>query len=93
MGLATTLLVNAHVGSRGGSYMMEHFQSLADAGKMNARTLRAGVDQELKYIKNRAMEPASTSTSGNTVPIGARPIMKGGKQVGYIDSNGKRVDF
>jgi hypothetical protein len=93
MGLATTLLVNAHVGSRGGSYMMEHFQSLADAGKMNARTLRAGVDQELKYIKNRAMEPASTSTSGNTVPIGARPILKDGKQVGYIDGSGKRVNF
>jgi hypothetical protein len=61
MGLATTLLMNAHVGSRGGSYMMEHFEDLANAKKMDAQTLRAGVDQELKYIKNRAMQPASTS--------------------------------
>jgi hypothetical protein len=43
----------------------------------------------------------STNTGGQsnqgatagTVPIGARPISKGGKQIGYIGSDGKRVDF
>jgi hypothetical protein len=28
-----------------------------------------------------------------TVPGGARPIMKGGQTVGYLDQNGKRVNF
>jgi hypothetical protein len=70
MGLSTTLLMNAHVGSRGGSYMLEHFQDLADAGKMDASTLRSGVKSELNYIEGRAMLPkgqqATTPTPNAT---------------------------
>jgi hypothetical protein len=62
MGLSNTLLMNAHVGSRGGSYMMEHFENLANAGKMDANTLRAGVRSELDYIKDRAMLPSGRGT-------------------------------
>jgi hypothetical protein len=64
MGLATTLLMNLHVGSRGGSYMMEHFQDLANAGKMDAATLRAGVQQEVDYARDRAMLPPSGEQQG-----------------------------
>lgn len=73
MGLSTTLLMNAHVGSRGGSYMMEHFEDLANAGKMDADTLRAGVKSELNYINTRAMLPnrggqKSAPASGTPLP-------------------------
>lgn len=78
MGLSTTLLMNAHVGNRGGSYMLEHFQDLANAGKMDASTLRTGVKSELDYIKDRAMlptpkagTPQATQGSGGWVPPGA----------------------
>ena len=57
MGLSSTLLMNAHVGARGGSYLMEHFENLANAGKMNAQTLKNGVLSELDYVKDRAMLP------------------------------------
>lgn len=57
MGLSTTLLMNAHVGNRGGSYMLEHFEDLANSKKMNAETLKAGVKSELDYVKDRAMLP------------------------------------
>lgn len=67
MGLSTTLLMNAHVGSRGGSYMMEHFENLANAGKMDAATLRSGVKSELDYIKDRAMLPSGRS-GGHAAP-------------------------
>jgi len=59
MGLSTTLLANAHVGSRAGTTMIEHFQELADAKKMDAPTLRSGVKSELDYIKDRAMLSAA----------------------------------
>lgn len=89
MGLSTTLLMNAHVGSRGGSYMLEHFQDLADAGKMNADTLRTGVKSELDYIKGRAMLPASktepTTQSGSsqstTTPSGKSVSLSAARQL------------
>ncbi len=72
MGLSTTLLMNAHVGSRGGSYMMEHFEDLANAKKMDASTLRSGVKSELNYINTRAMLPnrggQKPSAAGSPLP-------------------------
>lgn len=57
MGLSATKLMQAHVGSRGGSFMLEHFEDLANAKKMNAATLRAGVQSELNYMQDVAMQP------------------------------------
>jgi len=59
LGLATTKLMQAHVGSRGGSYMLEHFEDLANAKKLNAENLRAGIDQELRYVNDLSMLPSS----------------------------------
>lgn len=68
MGLSTTLLMNVHVGQRGGSYMMEHFENLANAGKMNASTLRSGVKSELDYVRDRAMLPSGRGATSSTTP-------------------------
>jgi hypothetical protein len=56
--LANSLLLNVHVGQRGGSYMMEQFKNLADSGKMSADTLKNGVKSELNYAEDRAMSPS-----------------------------------
>lgn len=73
MGLSNTLLMNAHVGSRGGSYMLEHFEDLANAKKMNAQTLRTGVKSELNYIQDRAMLPSNSKFGGTTSPTQPAP--------------------
>ncbi len=83
MGLSTTLLMNAHVGNRGGSYMLEHFQDLADAGKMDASTLRTGVKTELNYIEGRAMLPKTAGSSQNNTPPPTTPAAQAsGKDFG-----------
>jgi hypothetical protein len=61
VGLSNSLLMNLHMGARGASAMLEHFEDLANAKKMNAETLRTGIASELNYAKDRAMqvEPAA----------------------------------
>jgi hypothetical protein len=53
--LLSTALMQAHVGSRGSEEMMEHFKSMADAGTMNAKTLRAALGSEYQYVHEKAM--------------------------------------
>ena len=77
MGLSSTLLMNAHVGNRGGSYMLEHFEDLANSRKMNAQTLRTGVRSELDYVKDRAMLPTGGGQQGvGQQQGGAHPLDK-----------------
>lgn len=59
IGLANTLLMNVHVGSRGGSYLLEHFEDMANAKKMDAATLRAGIQSEFDYALDKAALPPS----------------------------------
>lgn len=61
IGLSTTKLMQAHVGSRGGSYLIEHFEDLANAKKMDAATLRAGLSSEVNYMNDVAMLPTSAT--------------------------------
>lgn len=56
-GLLSTALMQAHVGSRGGENMMEHFEDIANAGKMNQQTLRAALQAERDYVTEKAMFP------------------------------------
>jgi hypothetical protein len=65
MGLSATKLMQAHVGSRGGSFMLEHFEDLANAKKMDASTLRAGVRSELDYMNDVAMMPQNARAQDN----------------------------
>jgi hypothetical protein len=64
MGLSKTLLMNLHVGARGGSYLLEHFEDMANAKKMDANILREGIQSELDYAKDRAMLPNSSGSTG-----------------------------
>lgn len=61
MGLSTTKLMQAHVGSRGGAFMLEHFEDLANAGKMNAPTLKSALASEVDYVKDVAKMPQPSS--------------------------------
>lgn len=61
MGLSTTKLMQAHVGSRGGAFMLEHFEDLANAGKMDAPTLKSALSSEIDYVKDVAKLPQSSS--------------------------------
>ena len=79
IGLSQTLLMNLHVGSRGGAYMLEHFEDLANAKKLNANLLRTGIKSELNYAENRAMLPsAGGAAQGGQLqpPKAADPGMK-----------------
>lgn len=55
--LLSTALMQAHVGSKGSSDMMEEFKKLADAGKMSAATLRSALSAEYSYVHEKAMLP------------------------------------
>ena len=57
MGLSNTLLMNVHVGNRGGSYMMEHFQDLANQGHMDGPTLKSSFNSEMDYVRSKQMLP------------------------------------
>jgi hypothetical protein len=99
IGLSQTLLMNLHVGSRGGAYMMEHFEDLANAKKLNANILRTGIKSELEYAKDRAMLPSQAgpqavgggapqpATGGGTAPIVQRSESTG--QYRYSTDGGK----
>jgi hypothetical protein len=64
MGLSTTKLMQAHVGSRGGAFLLEHFEDLANAKKMNGEALRSGVLSEMDYMKDVAKLPAQQGGGG-----------------------------
>lgn len=57
LGLLSTAVMQAHVGSRGSEGMMEHFQKMADAGHMDYPTLKAALAAEFQYVSGRAMRP------------------------------------
>src|SRR5579862_1040450 len=60
--LLSTALMQAHVGSRGSESIMEHFEGLANAGKMDGDTLRAALETERRYVEEKAMLPNAASS-------------------------------
>jgi len=87
MGLSTTLLMQAHVGNRGSSQMLEHFEDLANQKKLDGPTLKAALGAEIDYVKDRAMDPnppnwmkqapaKTTPTKSFAAPAGAPPAPK-----------------
>lgn len=86
-GLAQTLLLKMHVGGRGGQNMLEHFKGLADAGKMDAATLKSGIQSELDYAKDAAMQPEGGGGNSET-------NSKGGPAVGTVRTiNGQKAKW
>lgn len=67
-GLLATAMMQAHVGARGGGEMMEHFQDMANAGKMSQGTLRAALGAEREYVQEKAMRP--TPLGGGASGVG-----------------------
>lgn len=64
-GLLSTALMQAHVGARGGERIMEHFEDLANAGKMSLPTLRAALNAEKQYVEEKAMRPTPKAPAQN----------------------------
>jgi hypothetical protein len=58
-GLLSTALMQAHVGARGGERIMEHFEDIANAGKMSKETLAAALNAEKQYVQEKAMRPVA----------------------------------
>lgn len=63
--LADTAAMLAHFGASGGRSpaMLKHFTDLADAGKMDATTLRSGIKAIGDYMEDRAMMPNTSGTA------------------------------
>jgi hypothetical protein len=55
--LLATALMQAHVGSRGSSDMMDEFKQLANSGKMSAPTLRSALGAEYNDVRGKALLP------------------------------------
>lgn len=87
MGLSSTKLMQAHVGSRGGAFMLEHFEDLANAGKMDGPTLKAGVSSELDYMKDVAMLPAGKGPAGAGPQGGTAPKIQIGQTATHQDGS------
>lgn len=74
--LGQTATMLSHFGASGGRspQQLEHFMEMADAGKMDAKTLRNGVRAIADYMKDRAMIPSQAGpqvsrTSANRPPL------------------------
>jgi hypothetical protein len=75
-GLLSTALMQAHVGARGGERMMEHFEDIANAGKMSLPTLKAAIGAEREYVQEKAMRPVA---QGQATPAADPFAQFGGK--------------
>lgn len=88
MDLANTLLMNVHVGARGGSYMMENFKDLANTGKMSPDILKTAVKSEYDYAKDRAMLPTPAHvTAAQNAKVGDVIPLPGGSYVKKTGDN------
>jgi hypothetical protein len=76
-GLLGSAIMQAHVGARGGENMMEHFQDIANAGKMSQRTLKAALGAEREYVEDKAMRPKTKAGASGTSSNGSAPKPKG----------------
>jgi hypothetical protein len=61
MGLLSTKLMQAHVGSKGSEQMLEHFKELADYRITDAKTLLSALSAEHKYMTTTAAVPKQQS--------------------------------
>ena len=87
--LSDTATMLAHFGASGGRspQMLQHFLDMANAGKMDAATLKAGTEAIADYMKDRAMIPQGPKS--NVIPP---PPNNAGKFV-VRDPNGKDHPF
>ena len=68
--LFTTGIMLAHFGASGGRSpkMLQHFVEMADTGKMDGPTLKAGTKALVNYMQDRAMMPQGGQQQGGNEP-------------------------
>src|SRR6185437_6886355 len=64
VGLLQTLLMRMHVGSRGGEYIMKHFQDLIDTGKQSPENLKAAIGEITTYANDVLREGQQHGVGG-----------------------------
>jgi hypothetical protein len=69
--LLSTALMQAHVGSRGSESIMEHFEGLANAGKMDGDALKTALQTERRYVTEKAMLPKASTTQPKAFSLSA----------------------
>ena len=57
MGLLSTALMQAHVGARGSSEMLEHFQNPMNQKISTPQQLKSQLNAAYGYVKEKAMVP------------------------------------
>src|SRR5262249_20072282 len=67
LGLLSTALMQAHVGSRGGEAIMEHFANLANGGKMSGDILKTAIATEKRYVMGKALRPGGGQVNSSPV--------------------------
>ena len=85
--LFTTGIMLAHFGASGGRspQMLQHFVEMADTGKMDGPTLKAGTKALVNYMQDRAMMPQGGQQQGGNEPQGAtQEVWLGGKLAGHV---------
>jgi len=68
VGLLQTLLMRMHVGSRGGEYIMKHFQDLIDTGKQSPENLKAALGEITNYANDVLREGQQHGVGGGGTP-------------------------
>jgi hypothetical protein len=71
--LSNTLLMNIHVGQRGGGALLERFDDLANARKLNSDSLKSSLKAETQYVKDQARLPFNQGGAGSP-PNGSKII-------------------
>lgn len=66
--LLQTALMRMHVGSRGGSNMLDHFKSLVDVGMQDPENLRANLEAIEEYANEVAREGGKSETTNPQPP-------------------------
>jgi hypothetical protein len=78
MGLLATGLMQVHVGARGSAQMLEHFEDMANAKKMDGPTLLSGLNAENNYVTRKAMIPKNSRFNTGIGNTGAGNTQTGG---------------
>jgi hypothetical protein len=78
MGLLATGLMQVHVGARGSAQMLEHFEDMANAKKMDGPTLLSGLNAENNYVTRKAMIPKNSRFNTGIANTGAGNTQGGG---------------
>jgi len=89
-GLLSTALMQAHMGARGGESIMEHFQDMANAGKMSKDTLQSALGAEKEYVQDKAMRPKVKQAGAAPPPTGMAVSLSAARQL--PQNNGKTDD-